>query len=168
MYVQRDLEDQIREELEERSRLNNNTNQQVMSLTTSGVLADLKNGYTRFKKDDKGYGSIEEKYGLTVDEVKEVFKLDSLKARKTAVPKRKLEIIDDLAPVNRVRTQAEADAVNNLLATGVAFPNLLITAPGEVMTQPAEDALGALIGANAAQNVQAETKSEVSKESIFA
>lgn len=97
-WVQRDLEDQIREELEERARLNNNTNQQKMEpITTSGVLADLKSGKTRFKKDDKGYGSIEEKYGLTVDEVKELFKLDSLKARKTAEPKRKLEIIDDLA-----------------------------------------------------------------------
>lgn len=68
-----------------------------MALTTSGVLADLRNGYTRFKKDDKGFGSIEEKYGLTVNEVKELFQVDSLKARKTIAPKRKLEIIDDLA-----------------------------------------------------------------------
>lgn len=66
-------------------------------ITTSGVLADLKNGYTRFKKDDKGYGSIEEKYGLTVDEVKELFKTPSLRAKKTCEPKRKLEIIDDLS-----------------------------------------------------------------------
>lgn len=96
-YVQRDLEDQIREEQEAR-KVNNSTNTQIMAtITTSGILADLKSGYTRFKKDDKGFGSIEEKYGLTVNEVKELFQTPSLKARKTAEPKRKLEIIDDLA-----------------------------------------------------------------------
>lgn len=96
--VQRDLEDQIEEEYISRGQVYQRTEiKQIMTpITTSGVLTDLKNGYTRLKKDDRGFGSIEEKYGLTVDEVKELFQTPSLKAKKTAVPKRKLEIIDDL------------------------------------------------------------------------
>lgn len=110
-----------------------------MALTTSGVLADLKNGYTRFKKDDKGFGSIEEKYGLTVNEVKELFQTPSLKARKTAEPKRKLEIIDDLAQpqatvqellVGRIGTfDAGPDAVGVPMEALAVLPDVPQTAP---------------------------------------
>lgn len=152
MYVQTDLEDQIEEEYASQGRIYNRTNQQPMAtITTSGVLADLKSGYTRFKKDDKGFGSIEEKYGLTVIEVKELFQTESLKARKTVEPRRKLEIIDDLAqPQGDViggilvgsvggfnnpsqalgmTAQEAGRAYDNLITTGVAYPEALAVLP---------------------------------------
>jgi hypothetical protein len=59
------------------------------------ILALLKQGYTRYAKDDMGYGSIQAHYGLTGVEVKELFQYEKLKARKTIVPKPKMVIIDD-------------------------------------------------------------------------
>lgn len=59
------------------------------------VLAFLKKGYTRYAKDDVGYGSIQAHYGLTGVEVKELFQDSKLKARKTILPKAGLNIIDE-------------------------------------------------------------------------
>jgi hypothetical protein len=59
------------------------------------VLELLKKGYTRYEKDNKGYGSIQTHYGLTGVQVKELFLHSKLKQRKTILPKSSLEIIDE-------------------------------------------------------------------------
>lgn len=57
------------------------------------VIELLKKGYTRYKKDDKGFGSIQEKYDLSFSEVRELFSYDKLRGVKTKTPSR-LKIID--------------------------------------------------------------------------
>lgn len=73
------------------------------------VLALLKKGYTRYAKDDKGYGSIQEKYGLTGLAIQKLFKTPSLKNRKTIVPD---FILDEADEVEKLIEEAEGqDAI---------------------------------------------------------
>lgn len=178
-YVQRDLEDLIEEEYISRGEVYNRTQikQTMQPITTSGVLADLKNGFTRLKKDDVGFGSIQEKYGLSVDEVKELFQTPSLKAKKTAIPKRKLEIIDDLsqpqgevpeawvalvspfdpsAQTIGITAQEAGKAYDNLIATGIALPEALAVLPDVPQ------------GEKNAEGPAPESKAQDTKDSIFA
>lgn len=65
---------------------------EMIEITLSGIKQDLANGVTRCK-GDTGYseerGSIEEKYGLSKTEVKELFKDKDLIGLKVRVPKAK-------------------------------------------------------------------------------
>jgi hypothetical protein len=64
--------------------------QEPVKITVSGVLEDLKNGYTRTTSEKHYLGegkSIQEKYGLNKSQVAELFKHDKLKGRKTIVQK---------------------------------------------------------------------------------
>src|SRR6218665_490738 len=72
---------------------------ETIELSISNLINDLKNGITRCK-DDLGYdasrGSVEEKYGLTKAEVKEIFKEPKLVGLKVRVPKEsRYKLIDD-------------------------------------------------------------------------
>jgi hypothetical protein len=67
------------------------TNQREIKIPE--VIELLKKGYTRYKKDDKGFGSIQEKYDLSFSEVRELFGYDKLRGVKTKTPSR-LKIID--------------------------------------------------------------------------
>jgi DNA recombination-dependent growth factor C len=52
-------------------------------LSIKQILEDLNNGLTRLKKDDFGKGSIQEKYDLTMLEVRELFQHEKLINRVT-------------------------------------------------------------------------------------
>lgn len=67
-----------------------------MEFRTKEIVELLQKGYTRYAKQDKGFGSIQEKYGLKGTEVVELFSHPSLKHRKTVFPKTGIKIIDDL------------------------------------------------------------------------
>lgn len=58
----------------------------VPEIRASEVIESLQNGVTRFKADDEGYGSIEEKYALSPAGVRRLFKNDTLKGLKTIMP----------------------------------------------------------------------------------
>src|SRR5258706_15073379 len=67
-YIQRDLLDQINEETlkQKQTNMSTVTESKPTVVTTqrikpSEVLTLLKSGYTRYAKDNKGYGSIQEK-----------------------------------------------------------------------------------------------------------
>lgn len=63
------------------------------------LMNDLSNGMTRYKKDDFGNGSIEEKYNLTQAQVARIFKHDKLKGLKVKGKTRikdEFELIDDV------------------------------------------------------------------------
>lgn len=53
----------------------------------SEVLELFKKGVARYKKDDKGMGSIEEKYSLTTAECIKLFSEPVLKGKKVILPK---------------------------------------------------------------------------------
>jgi hypothetical protein len=59
------------------------------------VIKDIKNGFSRFKRDDKGYGSIQEKYNLTEKEVKFVNQQPQIKGLRSTKPIN-IEFLDKL------------------------------------------------------------------------
>jgi len=69
-----------------------------VKLTVSGILQDLKDGYTR-TKDDKQYQgdekSIQEKYGLRKKDVSKLFQHEKLKGKKTILEKVNAFILED-------------------------------------------------------------------------
>lgn len=99
-YVQRDLEDQIAEEYKLRGKRYKKTQiKENMSKVTptkivvQDVLELLKKGYTRYEKDNQGYGSIQKHYGLNASQVAKLFRsTDKLKQKKTIKPA--FEIVD--------------------------------------------------------------------------
>ena len=101
--------------------IQNSERTQRVHLKISLLREDLKNGLTRCK-DDKNYnpevGSIEEKYGLSKDDVKEVFKHPKLRQLKT-IPVRIANFVleDDLEEQTSFGspTQAALDRMHNNL-----------------------------------------------------
>jgi hypothetical protein len=73
---------------------------QPMTVVVEDVVDLLKKGYTRFKKEDLGYGSIEEHYGLKEGDVRRMFTDNRLKGLKTSVPTFKLYSREELTSVN--------------------------------------------------------------------
>lgn len=70
-----------------------------VKITISGIITDLENGLTR-TKDDANYnpeiGSIQEKYNISVNDVKTLFQHSKLKGlRVKPVKKPGFELIDD-------------------------------------------------------------------------
>lgn len=87
-YVQRDLEDQIEEEYKQKGLTYNKTKmtKEIQVIKPEDVLELIQKGYTRFKKEDEGYGNIEEKYNLSPSEVRRLFKHPLLSNKKRKVP----------------------------------------------------------------------------------
>lgn len=67
---------------------------ELKEIKVSEVLLHLKNGVTRWKKEDLGFGSLEEIYDLSFTEVKELINHPKIKGVKTKIPT--LKIIDDI------------------------------------------------------------------------
>lgn len=62
------------------------------------VLGLLKEGYARYKKQDKGKGSVQEKLGLSRAQVKKLFLHSALKGQKTkSLSADDITIVDDRA-----------------------------------------------------------------------
>jgi hypothetical protein len=74
-----------------------NMARQIKEIKVPEVLKMLETGHTRYKKDDAGFGSIQEKLGLTVAEVQEIFKHSKLANKKTKFPSR-IKLIDEDGP----------------------------------------------------------------------
>lgn len=73
------------------------------------VLKDLKSGFSRWKKDNKGYGSIEEKYNLNFTEMKTLVAHEGLKGIRTQIPS--LIIVDDRDPSNIKESSVSSDDI---------------------------------------------------------
>ena len=67
---------------------------ELKTIKVSEVLNSLKSGVTRWKKEDLGFGSIEEKFDLTFTEMKELMNHPKIRGVKTKIPT--LRIIDDV------------------------------------------------------------------------
>lgn len=63
----------------------------------SDIQGLLKKGFTRLKKKDAGYGSIQEHYGLTASQVAEIFANPKLKGLKVKFPT--VSVVDDTPDV---------------------------------------------------------------------
>jgi hypothetical protein len=74
-----------------------------VDLTVSQLVNDLNEGYTWFKKDDLGYGSIEVKYGATAPQIAAIRKHPALKDAETSITI--FNIIDDTKNDNTTSTR---------------------------------------------------------------
>jgi len=71
---------------------------QPVRITVSGVLEDLKKGYTRLSSDKRYLGdgkSIQEKYNLNRSDVSRLFKHEKLKGRRTTAEKESSFVLED-------------------------------------------------------------------------
>lgn len=75
---------------------------EIKKIGLLAVREDLKNGLTRWKKDDLGFGNIEEKYSLTFSEMKILIQHPKMRGIKTKVPS--IILIDDI-PEEIVETE---------------------------------------------------------------
>lgn len=71
------------------------------------LMNDLSNGITRYKKDDFGNGSIEEKYNLTKVQVARIFKNEKLKGLKVKGKTRIKDEVDIIDDVDSATQEAE-------------------------------------------------------------
>lgn len=91
-----------------------------VDLTVSQLTNDLNEGYTWFKKDDLGYGSIETKYNANPNQIAAIRKHPALKNAETSITI--FNIIDDTknettnntkeSSSNRTNTQLEQPMVS--------------------------------------------------------
>lgn len=84
--------------------MDNNAKKQI---DVKNIIEDLSNGLTRYKKDDFGNGSIEEKYNLTAAQVARIFKHKKLKGLKV---KGKSRIKDDFELIDNITEQYEMES----------------------------------------------------------
>lgn len=91
-----------------------------VDLTVTQLVNDLNEGYTWFKKDDLGYGSIETKYNANPNQIAAIRKHPALKDAETSITI--FNIIDDTknetinktkeSSSNRTNTQLEQPMVS--------------------------------------------------------
>jgi hypothetical protein len=99
-----------------------------VDLYVSQILEDLNNGITWLKRDDVGYGSIQEKYNAKDQQIAMIRKHPKLKDAETNVTV--FNVIDDTASVKEKQTINTPVAVKKELETATeetsaeAFANL--------------------------------------------
>ena len=96
-----------------------------VDLTVSQLINDLNEGYTWFKKDDLGYGSIENKYGANPQQITAIRKHPALKDAETSITI--FNIIDDTKNDAQVptptRESTPARTTNNVEVPLVSVDN---------------------------------------------
>lgn len=108
-YVQRDLEDQISEEYQNKGLIYNRTSMSktIPVIDPKEVLDLIEKGYSRLEADDDGYGSIQAKYNLSNADVKRLFSHPLLKNKKRRVPG--FVFADEVAKPTEVEAPKEQD-----------------------------------------------------------
>lgn len=71
------------------------------------VVEDLRSGFTRWKKDDIGFGSLEKKYNLTLQEATELFSHPKIKNVESRIP---TFVIEDDIPDTQTEVRVEVEA----------------------------------------------------------
>lgn len=87
----------------------------TVDVYVSKILEDLSNGLTWYKKDDQGYGSIQEKYNAKDLDIVKIRKFPKLKDAETTLTV--FNIIDDTS----VAQEKPVDSVKKETVTPVPF-----------------------------------------------
>lgn len=93
-----------------------------VDLYVSQILEDLNNGFTWLKKDDLGYGNIQEKYGAKEQQINLIRKHPKLKDAETTITI--FNVIDDTKDEERTVTVAANKEGLNTLSTSVASSSI--------------------------------------------
>lgn len=109
----REIEERFKEPHKDSEKLHtmaNSTKPTRKQVNIPDVIALIRQGYSRFRSKDRGYGSIQEKYELTGSQVKELFSHTRLKGVKTKYPG--LLITDDAEEVKEEKPSTEENLFN--------------------------------------------------------
>lgn len=101
-----------------------------VDLTVSQLVNDLNEGLTWFKKDDLGYGSIENKYGANAPQIMAIRKHPALKGAETSITI--FNIIDDTKNDTQVPTSTK-ESTTNRTGNAVEQPVALVVSKGTEM-----------------------------------
>ena len=93
-----------------------------VDLYVSQILEDLNNGFTWLKKDDLGYGNIQEKYGAKEQQINLIRKHPKLKDAETTITI--FNVIDDTKDEEKTVTVAANKEGLNTLSTSVASSSI--------------------------------------------
>lgn len=94
------------------------TTRTVQEIKVSEVRELLKAGVTRFRADDEGFGSIEERYNLSPAAVRRLFQNEYLKGLKTIVPEFILVVDVDDTPIEDIEETPDEVHEAEVLARG--------------------------------------------------
>lgn len=111
----------------------------------SQVVEDLQSGLSRWKKDDIGFGSLEKKYNLTLQECIELFNHPKIKNVESKIPT--FVIVDDIAdeqqeelpvtqPVLETKVQVQEAVVKHVEAPRPAQQATVIVQKTETVEEP--------------------------------
>lgn len=100
------------------------TEPKLKEIRISELINDLKSGITRYKKEDLGFGSIEEKYSLTFTELRQIIAHPKLKGIRVSIPS--YILIDD------TEDQEEDSEVYETTVLSVAEPVIVAELVQEV------------------------------------
>ena len=115
-----------------------------VDLTVSQLVNDLNEGFTWLKKDDLGYGSIEEKYNANPIDIAKIRKHPALKDAETTITI--FNIIDDTKNDSISKTK---ESVSTRTSASVQQPTVdLVSTKKEVATVPSGSVEAADIFAN--------------------
>jgi len=99
-------------------------NAKKVDLKLSILLEDLNNGHTWFKKEDVGYGSIQEKYNATDYQIEHIKKHPQLKDVEPNIVI--FNIIDDVNVKETKKTTETANLFTDFSEEALAIENLMI------------------------------------------
>jgi hypothetical protein len=106
-----------------------------VDLTVSQIINDLNTGLTWLKKDDLGYGSIENKYGANAPQIMAIRKHPALKDAETTITI--FNIIDDTKNDN---TSSTREPISKRADNPVEQPVVAVASPStEVAATEAAD-----------------------------
>jgi hypothetical protein len=80
---------------------------ELKKILISEVLKDLKSGLTRWKKDDLGFGSLEEKYSLSFTELKDLINHEKIVGVRSKIPT--MLIVDDTEDIQVEASDEQQD-----------------------------------------------------------
>jgi hypothetical protein len=99
-------------------------NAKKVDLKLSILLEDLNNGYTWFKKEDVGYGNIQEKYNATDYQIEHIKKHPQLKDVEPNIVI--FNIIDDVNVKNAKKSTESINLFANFPEEALAVENVTI------------------------------------------
>lgn len=93
----------------------------------SQIVEDLNSGLTRWKKDDIGFGSLEKKYSLQMNEMIELLAHPKLKNVETKIPT--FIIVDDIEDIAEEVPQVKVEQEEQQQNTTVEVAKPIVTQP---------------------------------------
>lgn len=102
-----------------------------VQLTVSQLISELNEGFTWLKRDDLGYGSIEEKYNANEKQIAAIRKHPALKDVETTITI--FDIIDDTKSYENIKIETKSSSTDNSITKESLSPRTDEISPRNVV-----------------------------------